>query len=43
MRVPRGEIYRVTGIQFMAINTIYQLLAHGERGRFPSCAMPAGC
>ena len=25
--VPRGEIYRATGIQFMQINTVYQLLA----------------
>ena len=25
--VPRGEIYGVTGIQFMAINTLYQLLS----------------
>ncbi len=25
--VPRAEIYRVTGIQFMPINTLYQLLA----------------
>jgi rhamnulokinase len=25
--VPRDEIYAVTGIQFMAINTVYQLLA----------------
>ena len=25
--VPRGEIYATTGIQFMAINTVYQLLA----------------
>jgi rhamnulokinase len=25
--VPRDEIYRVTGIQFMRINTLYQLLA----------------
>ncbi len=26
-RMPRDEIYGVTGIQFMAINTVYQLLA----------------
>ncbi|HKI01202.1 MAG TPA: rhamnulokinase family protein [Thermoanaerobaculia bacterium] len=26
-RVPRGEIYQQTGIQFMPINTLYQLLA----------------
>ena len=26
-RVPRAEIYRATGIQFMPINTLYQLLA----------------
>ncbi len=26
-RVPEGEIYRVTGIQFLPINTLYQLLA----------------
>jgi rhamnulokinase len=25
--VPRDEIYRITGIQFMAINTVYQLLS----------------
>ncbi|MBX5456443.1 MAG: rhamnulokinase [Thermogemmatispora sp.] len=27
-RVPREEIYAQTGIQFMPINTLYQLLAH---------------
>ncbi len=27
-RVPRAEIYRTTGIQFMPINTLYQLLAY---------------
>ncbi|RME85686.1 MAG: rhamnulokinase [Caldilineae bacterium] len=26
-RVPRAEIYRITGIQFMQLNTLYQLLA----------------
>lgn len=26
-RVPREEIYRRTGVQFMAVNTLYQLLA----------------
>ncbi|UCD74357.1 MAG: rhamnulokinase [Phycisphaerales bacterium] len=31
-RVPKAEIYRRTGIQFMALNTIYQLLAEVESG-----------
>jgi rhamnulokinase len=30
-RVPRGEIFAATGIQFMEINTLYQLLAVQER------------
>lgn len=29
--VPRGEIYNATGIQFMAINTLYQLAAANEQ------------
>ena len=28
--VPKEEIYRATGIQFMPINTLYQLFAHRE-------------
>jgi rhamnulokinase len=31
-RVPRAEIFRRTGIQFMPINTIYQLAAHVRDG-----------
>ncbi|HEY6056587.1 MAG TPA: rhamnulokinase family protein [Candidatus Limnocylindrales bacterium] len=31
-RVPRPEIYRATGIQFMGINTLYQLLAMSDGG-----------
>jgi rhamnulokinase len=31
-RVPKDEIYGVTGIQFMAINTVYQMLAMAEAG-----------
>jgi rhamnulokinase len=31
-RVPQAEIYRRTGIQFMPINTLYQLLAMSEAG-----------
>lgn len=31
-RVPRDEIYRRTGIQFMALNTVYQLLADLKAG-----------
>ena len=31
-RVPKEEIYRRTGIQFMPLNTIYQLLAEAESG-----------
>jgi rhamnulokinase len=33
-RVPRSEIYRQTGIQFMSINTLWQLLAL-QRARSP--------
>lgn len=29
-KVPREEIYRITGIQFMPINTLYQLFAEGR-------------
>lgn len=29
--VPRAEIYRATGIQFMALNTVYQLMAASRR------------
>ena len=31
-RMPKEEIYRRTGIQFMPLNTIYQLLAEVESG-----------
>ena len=31
-RVPRADIYRATGIQFMPINTLYQLLAMVQGG-----------
>jgi rhamnulokinase len=34
-RVPRAEIFRRTGIQFMPINTIYQLAAHVRDGLSP--------
>ena len=27
VRVPRAEIYRITGVQFLPLNTLYQLLA----------------
>lgn len=30
-RVPREEVYARTGIQFMSLNTIFQLAAHEER------------
>jgi rhamnulokinase len=30
-RVPREEIYQTTGIQFMRINTLYQLFAHRQK------------
>lgn len=30
-RVPREEIYRITGIQFMEINSVYQLMADREQ------------
>jgi rhamnulokinase len=30
-KVPRAEIFRVTGVQFMEINTLYQLIALQER------------
>lgn len=33
-RIPRGTIYDATGIQFMALNTLYQLEAIASRG-FP--------
>jgi rhamnulokinase len=33
--VPRPEIYRRTGIQFLPFNTLYQLRAHGRDGRWP--------
>ena len=32
LRVPRAEIFRSTGIQFLPINTIYQLVAHVRHG-----------
>lgn len=32
-RAPREEIYACTGIQFMELNTLYQLMAHAERDR----------
>ena len=40
-RVPRAEIFRQTGIQFIPFNTIYQLAAHVRDGsrRTP----PASC
>jgi rhamnulokinase len=31
-RVPRGEIFRRTGIQFLPINTLFQLYAHVREG-----------
>jgi rhamnulokinase len=31
-RVPRSEIFARTGIQFMALNTLYQLAAHASAG-----------
>ncbi len=31
-RVPRSEIFQATGLQFMPINTLYQLLALQEQG-----------
>ena len=34
-RVPRAEIFGRTGIQFMPINTIYQLVAHVRDGLSP--------
>src|SRR5262249_39933009 len=33
-RVPRGEVFRQTGLQFMRFNTLYQLLAL-QRDRSP--------
>jgi rhamnulokinase len=32
--IPRERIYEITGIQFMPINTIYQLVADAAEGRF---------
>ncbi|MCX7933767.1 MAG: FGGY family carbohydrate kinase, partial [Planctomycetota bacterium] len=32
-RVPREEIYRCTGIQFMQLNTLYQIFSAVERNR----------
>lgn len=39
-RVPRAEIFATTGIQFMALNTLYQLLALAE-SKDPSLAAAA--
>ena len=36
--VPRDEIYRTTGIQFLPFNTLFQLWAHVHEGRFPERA-----
>ena len=33
--VDRAELYSVTGIQTMPINTVFQLLADGARPRWP--------
>ena len=41
--VPRDEIYATTGIQFMAINTVYQLLAMASADDPLSCGTPTGC
>jgi rhamnulokinase len=37
-RVPRERIYARTGIQFMAINTLYQLLADRRAGRLEAAS-----
>lgn len=37
--VPREEIYRATGIQLMAINTLFQLHAHVHSGAWPRNAV----
>jgi rhamnulokinase len=37
-RVPRDEIFRRTGIQFLPFNTIYQLAAHAREGLPPRAA-----
>ena len=37
-RVPRREIFDRTGIQFLALNTLYQLYAHAESGLPPAAA-----
>jgi rhamnulokinase len=37
-RVPRAEIFRRTGIQFLPFNTIYQLVAHVRDGLAPGAA-----
>ena len=37
-RVPREEIFARTGIQFMALNTLYQLKAHTDAGLPPGAA-----
>ncbi|MBV8857842.1 MAG: rhamnulokinase [Acidobacteria bacterium] len=35
--VPRGELFERTGIQFLELNTLYQLFAHAREG-FPEAA-----
>jgi rhamnulokinase len=37
-RVPREEIFAKTGIQFLALNTLYQLAAHSRKGFPPRAA-----
>ncbi len=37
-RVPRAEIFAATGIQFLPINTLYQLFAHVQGGGWPTQA-----
>ncbi len=37
-RVPREEIFARTGIQFLALNTLYQLVAHARDGLPPRAA-----
>ncbi len=37
-RVPRAEIFSRTGIQFLPLNTLYQLVAHAREGLPPRAA-----